>query len=393
MSNSIYIVQAKRTAVGSLLGSLKDISASMLGAKVIKSLISESSIDPNYIDEVVMGQVLTGGSGQNPARAASVYAGIPKEVCSYTINKVCGSSLKAVCLASNSILAGESELVIAGGQENMSLALHAAYIRAGNKLGNFTMLDLMQYDGLTDVFSGKAMGVTAENIASRFNISRKEQDEFSYRSHKKAMLAQTSGVFDDEIAPVEVVSKKESLSFNADESIRHEANIESLNKLRAVFVDQGSVTAGNSSPINDGAAALLIASEAAVKRYDLNPMARIASYCSAGVEPDIMGTAPVPASRKAISKAGWDVQSLDLVECNEAFAAQAIYVNRQMEWDVEKVNLNGGAIAIGHPIGASGARILTSLVHSMKKRNSKRGLATMCIGGGMGIAICVENVF
>jgi acetyl-CoA C-acetyltransferase len=392
MNKAVYITHAKRTAVGSLLGNFSDLSAPYLGSVVIKSIIESSKLDPLNIGEIIMGQVLTGGSGQNPARQAAMKASIPQEVPAFTINKVCGSGLKSVCLAANAIIAGEAEVMIVGGQENMSLGIHGVYARAGHKLGNMNLLDLMQYDGLTDIFTGKLMGVTAENIAARFNITRKEQDEFAYYSHQKAANAQKLGYFDDEIIPIEVLSKKQTVRVTQDQSIRPEATIELLNKLRSVFIDEGTVTAGNSSSINDGAAALMLVSEEALHRYGLVPLARIVSYSSAGVDPEIMGTGPVPASKSALVKAGWKVQDLDLIECNEAFAAQAIYVNRQMDWDANKVNVNGGAIAIGHPIGASGARVLVTLVHAMKRLSAKKSLATLCIGGGMGIAICIENV-
>ncbi len=391
-NRAVYITHAKRTAVGSLLGTLSTISAPTLGASLIKNILAESKLDPASIDEVILGQVLTGGAGQNPARQTSINAGVPQEVPAFTIGKVCGSGLKSVCLAAMSIMTGDNEIVLAGGQENMSLGLHGLYLRAGRKLGDMKMLDLMQHDGLIDAFSGAAMGVTAENIAKKFNITRDMQDELAFNSQRKAAEASDKGYFNDEIVPVEVISKKESVLFKTDESIRSTTSLETLAKLKPAFETHGSVTAGNSSPINDGAACLMVASEAALKKYNLKPLARIVSYASAGVDPSLMGTGPVPASRQALFKAGWSIEDLDLIECNEAFAAQATYVNQEMQWDTSKVNVNGGAIAIGHPIGASGARVLVTLIHQMKRQHAMRGLVTMCIGGGMGIAMCIENV-
>jgi acetyl-CoA C-acetyltransferase len=388
----VYITQAKRTAVGSFLGGLSTVSAHMLGAEIIKAILQESQIDPAIIDEVILGQVLTGGSGQNPARQSVIHAGMPITSSAMTINKVCGSGLKAVALAANAIRAGEGELIIAGGQENMSLAMHASYLRAGRKFGDVELIDMMMYDGLTDVFSGAMMGVTAENIADKFKISREDQDQLALASHLKAALAQKEGKFKNEIVPIEVTIKKDQKIFDRDEGIRSDSTIEALAKLRPAFKSDGSVTAGNSSTINDGAAGVLVASEAAVKKYNLTPIARIVSHAQCGVEPSIMGTGPVPASQKALKKAGWTVLDLDLIEANEAFAVQAEYVNRQMKWDVNKVNINGGAIALGHPIGASGARVLVTLLHEMQRSKAKKALATLCIGGGMGIAMCLEGV-
>ncbi|KJV81917.1 acetyl-CoA C-acetyltransferase family protein [Rickettsia hoogstraalii str. RCCE3] len=310
----------------------------------------------------------------------------------YTINKVCGSGLKSVALAANSIMTGDNEIVIAGGQENMSLGMHGSYIRAGAKFGDIKMVDLMQYDGLTDVFSGVFMGITAENISKQFNISRQEQDEFALSSHKKAAKAQLAGIFKDEILPIEVTIKKTTSLFEHDETVRPDTSLEILSKLRPAFDKNGVVTAGNASSINDGAACLMVVSEEALKKHNLMPLARIVSYASAGVDPSIMGTAPVPASQKALSKAGWSVNDLEVIEVNEAFAAQSIYVNLEMKWDMDKVNINGGAIAIGHPIGASGGRVLITLIHSLRRAKAKKGLVTLCIGGGMGMAMCVEAV-
>lgn len=387
-----YITYAKRTAVGSLLGSLGTIPASKLGSLLIESIVADSKLDPLLIDEVIMGQVITGGAGQNPARQALVQAGLPWEVKGYTINKVCGSGLKTVCLAASSIIAGENQVVISGGQENMSLGLHGAYIRAGQKFGDIQLRDLMQYDGLTDAFSHNSMGLTAEKIAKKFNISRRMQDEYALQSHRKATIALERGYFKDEILPVEVKLKKDTLMFASDEGIRPNTTIETLSKLRPAFDHEGTVTAGNASSINDGAACVMVVSEEILKKYNLKPLVRIVSYATAGVDPSIMGIAPVPASRNALDKAGWKVQDLEVIEANEAFAAQTIYVNQQMQWDPNKVNMNGGAIAIGHPIGASGARILVSLIYQMQRIKAKRGLATLCIGGGLGIAMCIESV-
>jgi len=388
----IYITHAKRTAVGGFLGGLSSVSAPMLGAAVIKALLQESNIPADAFDEVILGQVLTGGSGQNPARQSTIHAGLPISVSAMTINKVCGSGLKAVALAANAIRAGEADLIIAGGQENMSLGMHGAFLRGGAKFGDMKLTDFMMYDGLTDAFSGKMMGITAENIATKFDISRDVQDKLALASHLKAAKAQDAGKFKDEIVPIEVYKKREKIIIDQDEGIRPDSTIEGLAKLRTVFKDDGSVTAGNSSTINDGGACLIVASAAALKKYNLQPIARIASYAKCGVDPEIMGTGPVSASQKALAKAGWGVADLDIIEANEAFAVQAEYVNRQMGWDLDKVNINGGAIALGHPIGASGARVLVTLIHEMKRSKLKKGLATLCIGGGMGIAMCVEGV-
>lgn len=391
-AKAVYITHAKRTAVGTLLGSLGSIPASQLGSMIIQSILTESKVDPTLIDEVIMGQVLTGGAGQNPARQALINAGIPQEVTAYTVNKVCGSGLKTVCLAASSIIAGDHSIVIAGGQENMSLGLHGSYIRAGHKLGDLKMIDLMQYDGLTDVFSNKLMGITAENVSKRFNITREMQDEFALKSHQKALSAREAGRFKNEILPIEVKIKKDTIMFEQDEGIRPDIKLEALAKLRPAFDKEGTVTAGNASSINDGAAGLLVVSEEALKKHNLQPLVRIVSYATAGVDPEIMGIGPIPASRKALEKAGWKVSDLDVIEANEAFAAQTIYVNQQMNWDIAKVNMNGGAVALGHPIGASGARVLVTLIHQMKQINAKKGLVTLCIGGGMGIAMCIETV-
>jgi len=387
----VFITHAKRTAVGSFLGSLSQIPAPALGASVIKAILNESKVDNKLINEVILGQVITGGSGQNPARQAAIKAGMDTSVPAVTINKVCGSGLKAVSLAANAIACKQADLIIAGGQENMSLGMHGIYIRGGKKFGDEKLIDFMMYDGLTDVFSGVAMGITAENIAKKFNISREMQDEFAVKSQAKAAAAQKNGRFKNEIVPIEVQIKKETKIFDYDEGVRGDSSLEVLSKLRPAFDPAGTVTAGNASTINDGAAAVLVASEEAVKKYNLNPIARIVSTGMCGVDPSIMGTGPVPASKLALLRAGWSIDDLDLIEANEAFAVQACYVNEQMKWDTSKVNVNGGAVAIGHPIGASGARVLVTLLHEMQKISAKKALATLCIGGGMGIAMCFEK--
>jgi acetyl-CoA C-acetyltransferase len=387
----VFITHAKRTAVGSFLGSLSQIPAPTLGASVIKAILDDSKVDNKLISEVILGQVITGGSGQNPARQAAIKAGMDTSVPAVTINKVCGSGLKAVSIAANAIACKQADLIIAGGQENMSLGMHGTYIRSGRKFGDEKLIDFMMYDGLTDVFSGVAMGITAENIAKKFNISREMQDEFAVKSQAKAAAAQKNGRFKNEIVPIEVQLKKETKIFDYDEGVRGDSSLEVLSKLRPAFDPAGTVTAGNASTINDGAAAVLVASEEAVKKYNLNPIARIVSTGMCGVDPSIMGTGPVPAAKLALARAGWSVDDLDLIEANEAFAVQACYVNEQMKWDTSKVNVNGGAVAIGYPIGASGARVLVTLLHEMQKISAKKALATLCIGGGMGIAMCFEK--
>ncbi|MBP9778038.1 MAG: acetyl-CoA C-acetyltransferase [Rickettsiaceae bacterium] len=387
----VFITHAKRTAVGSFLGNLSQIPAPTLGASVIKAILDDSKVDNKLISEVILGQVITGGSGQNPARQAAIKAGMDTSVPAVTINKVCGSGLKAVSIAANAIACKQADLIIAGGQENMSLGMHGTYIRSGRKFGDEKLIDFMMYDGLTDVFSGVAMGITAENIAKKFNISREMQDEFAVKSQAKAAAAQKNGRFKNEIVPIEVQLKKETKIFDYDEGVRGDSSLEVLSKLRPAFDPAGTVTAGNASTINDGAAAVLVASEEAVKKYNLNPIARIVSTGMCGVDPSIMGTGPVPAAKLALARAGWSVDDLDLIEANEAFAVQACYVNEQMKWDTSKVNVNGGAVAIGHPIGASGARVLVTLLHEMQKISAQKALATLCIGGGMGIAMCFEK--
>jgi acetyl-CoA C-acetyltransferase len=392
MNKEVVIVDAVRTAVGNFNGSLSTISAPELGKSVIKSLIERNNILGKDICEVIMGQVLTGGSGQNPARQSSIAAGVPIEVPAWTVSKVCGSGLKAVALAMQSIIAGDSKIVIAGGQENMSLAPHAIYMRSGIKFGDAQLVDMMMKDGLTDAFNRYPMGITAENIAKKFNIARDEQDSFACNSQQKAELAQNQGKFKDEIIPIIIANKKGDITFNQDEFIKKGTSIETLSGLRPAFDKAGTVTAGNASGINDGAAALLVMSKEEADRLGKKPMAKIVSWAATGVEPEIMGVGPVNAVRKALQKANWKLEDLDLIEANEAFAAQSIAINRELGWDLNKINVNGGAIAIGHPIGASGARVLTTLLHEMKRRGAKRGLATLCIGGGMGIALCVENL-
>jgi acetyl-CoA C-acetyltransferase len=388
----VYITHAKRTAIGSFMGNFSATSSIKLGARVLSDILHQSAIDPFDISEVIMGQVLVGGLGQNPARQTSIESGVPEEVPAFTVGKVCGSGLKAISLGAQSIETGNADIVIAGGQENMSLASHALYARSGIKMGSGSLIDMMMYDGLTDVFSNLSMGITAENIAKRFNISREIQDDLAYHSQIKATNAMQSGRFKDEITQIEVEIKRQKVIIDQDEFIKPNTTLDGLAKLRPAFDKDGTVTAGSASGINDGAAAVLLVSKEALLRYNLIPIARVVSYASAGVSPDIMGTGPVPASKKAIQKAGWTISDIDLIEANEAFASQAAYVNIEMGWDTSKVNVNGGSIALGHPIGASGARIMVTLLHEMKKRSAKRGIATLCIGGGMGIAMCVEGV-
>lgn len=389
----VVIVAAARTAVGKFAGSLAGIPASDLGATVIRHLLASTGVAPEQIDEVILGQVLTAGVGQNPARQAAIKAELPVQVPAMTINKVCGSGLKALHLAAQAIRCGDADVIIAGGQENMSRAPHVLHgSREGQRMGNWEMLDTMIHDGLWDAFNGYHMGCTAENIVERWHITREEQDEFAASSQQKAEAAQKAGRFDDEIVPVEIPQRKgDPLIFKEDEFPRHGTTAEQLARLRPAFNKSGSVTAGNASGINDGAAAVLLMSATKAKSLGLEPLARIAAYASAGVEPSIMGTGPIPASQRALDKAGWTVDDLDLIEANEAFAAQAISVNREMGWDTAKVNVNGGAIAIGHPIGASGARILVTLVHEMIKRDARKGIATLCIGGGQGVALAIER--
>ena len=388
--SDIVIVAATRTPVGSFSGSLAGLSGAQLGSIVLASLLERAKLAPAEVSEVILGQVLTGATGQNPARQASINAGLPIEVPAETINQVCGSGLRAVAQGYQAILAGDSDIVIAGGQESMSQAVHAMYMRAGTKMGDAQLVDTMIKDGLWDAFTGYHMGITAENIAEQYQITRDEQDAFALASQEKASAAVSSGRFKDEITPVKIVVKKEEKLFDTDEYPRA-TTAEALAKLKPAFKKDGTVTAGNASGLNDGAAAVVLMSAKEAARRGLTPIARIASWAHAGVDPKIMGTGPIPASRAALKKAGWSVGDLDLIEANEAFAAQAISVNREVGWDTSKVNVNGGAIAIGHPIGASGARVLVTLLHEMQKRDAKKGLATLCIGGGMGIALTVER--
>jgi acetyl-CoA C-acetyltransferase len=388
----VVIVAAARTAVGKFGGSLAKLSAAELGAQVIRALLARSGIAPNQVSEVLMGQVLTGGCGQNPARQASIKAGLPDTVPAMTVGKVCGSGLKATHLAAQAIRCGDADIVIAGGQENMSASPHLlAGSRDGFRMGDAKLVDSMIVDGLWDAYNNYHMGTTAENIARQFDISRREQDEFAAASQQKAEAAQKAGRFKEEIVPVEIASKKGTVRFEADEYLRLGATVEALAELKPAFSKDGTITAGNASGLNDGAAAVIMTSASRARELGLKPLARVKAYSSAGVDPKVMGLGPVPASQLCLRKAGWTHAELDLMEINEAFAAQAIGVNRQMGWDTAKINVNGGAIAIGHPIGASGCRILVTLLHEMARRGARRGLASLCIGGGMGVALAVER--
>ena len=389
-SSSIVIASAARTPVGSFNGAFANVAAHDLGATAIKAVLERAGVDAKEVDEVILGQVLSAGQGQNPARQAAMKAGIPQEATAWGMNQLCGSGLRAVALGMQQISAGDATIIIAGGQESMSMAPHCAHLRAGTKMGDMKMVDTMIKDGLTDAFYGYHMGTTAENVARQFQLTRDEQDAFALASQNKAEAAQVAGRFKDEIVPVMVPGRKGDVTVDADEYIRIGATLDSMTKLRPAFDKEGTVTAGNASGINDGAAAALLMSEAEAQRRGITPLVRIASWATAGVDPQIMGTGPIPASRKALQKAGWKISDLDLVEANEAFAAQACAVNKDLGWDTSIVNVNGGAIAIGHPIGASGARVLNTLVFEMKRRGAKKGLATLCIGGGMGIAMCLE---
>ena len=388
----IVIVGAARTPIGKFGGAIASVPAAKLGAHIIGAVLARSGVKPEQVSEVVMGQVLTAGVGQNPARQAAIWAGLPHMIPAMTINKVCGSGLKAVMLAAQSIASGDAEIVVAGGQESMSLSPHAVMgSRDGFRMGDAKMIDTMIVDGLWDVYNQYHMGVTAENVAKEHGVTREEQDEFAVKSQNKAEAAQKAGRFKDEIAPVEVPSRKGPVVFADDEYPRHGATIDAMKGLKPAFDKAGTVTAANASGINDGAAAVVVMSARKAKELGLKPMARIKAFASAGVDPKTMGMGPVPASKRCLSRAGWDPKDLDLMEINEAFAAQAIAVNRQMGWDLSKVNVNGGAIALGHPIGASGCRILVTLLHEMQKRDAKKGLASLCIGGGMGVALAVER--
>ncbi len=389
--DGVVIVSAARTPVGSFNGTLGGVSASILGEVALRGAMERGKIEPGDISEVIMGQILTAGQGQNPARQASVNAGIPIEVPAWNMNQLCGSGLRAVALGAQAILNGDSTIVAAGGQESMSQAPHCAHLRPGKMMGDMNFIDTMIKDGLWDAFNGYHMGVTAENVASQWQITRDQQDAFALASQNKAEAAQKAGKFKDEIVPVTIKTRRGETIVSEDEYIRHGATIEDMQKLRSAFKKDGTVTAGNASGINDGAAAVILMGAGEAKKRGLEPMARIVSWAHVGVDPSIMGSGPIPASRKALDKAGWTVGDLDLVEANEAFAAQACAVNKDMGWDTDKVNVNGGAIAIGHPIGASGARILNTLLFEMQRRDAKKGLATLCIGGGMGIAMCIER--
>ena len=394
MNHEIVIVAATRTALGSFGGSLSSIPAHKLGAEVIASLLKKTGVNKDQIDEVILGQVLTAGSGQNPARQASIEAGLPYQTPSMTINKVCGSGLKAVQLAFQAIACGDAEIVIAGGQESMSLSSHVLpKSREGKKMGPWAMVDTMVVDGLWCAFNDCHMGVTAENIATKFDYSRQSQDEFALESQQKTEAAQKSDLFRDEITPISIPQRRgDDIIFDSDEFPRHTTSMDSLANLHPAFAKDGTVTAGNASGINDGAAAVMVMSASKAQELKLKPMARIVSYSSAGVDPSIMGTGPIPASTKCLEKAGWKASELDRIEANEAFAAQAMSVNDSLGWDKSKVNVTGGSISLGHPIGASGARILVTLLHGMERDKVNKGLATMCIGGGMGVAIAVERV-
>ena len=390
--DDVVIVAAGRTAVGKFGGSLAKIPASELGAHVIKGLLAQTGIDPNLISEAILGQVLTAGVGQNAARQAVIKAGLPSAIPAFTINKVCGSGLKATHLAAQAIKCGDASIIIAGGQENMSASPHVMNgSRDGFRMGDFKMTDTMIVDGLWDVYNQYHMGITAENVAKKYEVSRAEQDEFALQSQLKAEAAQKAGKFKDEILPLEIANKKGTVVFDSDEYIKPGSTLESLAGLRPAFSKEGSVTAGNASGLNDGAAAVIMMSAAQAKELGLKPLARIKAYASSGLDPAVMGMGPVSASRLCLKKAGWTHEELDLMEINEAFAAQAIAVNKEMGWDTSKINVNGGAIAIGHPIGASGARILVTLIHEMIRRDAKKGLAALCIGGGMGVALAVER--
>jgi acetyl-CoA C-acetyltransferase len=387
----VVIVSAARTPVGSFNGALSSVPAHTLGEVAIRAALDRAHVPPADVDEVIMGQVLTAGEGQNPARQAAIAAGIPIDATAWGLNQVCGSGLRAVAVGAQQIKTGDADIIVAGGQESMSLAPHVAHLRNGQKMGNIEFIDSMIKDGLWEAFNGYHMGNTAENVARQWQITREEQDKFATHSQNKAEAAKKAGKFKDEIVPVTIKTRKGETVVSEDEYIREGAKIEDAAKLRPAFDKEGTVTAGNASGINDGAAALVLMSAAEAKKRKLKPLARIASWATAGVDPKVMGSGPIPASRKALEKAGWKIGDVDLVEANEAFAAQALAVNKDLAFDTAKVNVNGGAIAIGHPIGASGARILVTLLHEMQKRDAKKGLATLCIGGGMGIAMCVER--
>jgi acetyl-CoA C-acetyltransferase len=389
--NEIIITSARRTAVGSLGKSLKKIKAYELGSTVIKAVIKDSNFPAENIDEIIMGQVLTGGAGQNPARQAAIKSGIPKEKPAYVVNQVCGSGLRSIISGYQSVKLGDSKIVVAGGQESMSLAPHAIHLRNGKKLGDEELIDTMINDGLWDAFHGYHMGITAENVAEKFNISREDQDKFAFRSQEKALKAQNEKRFLDEIISFKIKSSKADINFNKDEHPRESINLDTLSKLKTVFKKDGTVTAGNSSGINDGAAAVILMNSHEAEKKEIKKLVSIKSWASCGVDPALMGTGPIPSSKKALDLAGWDIKDVDLFEINEAFASQSLAVIKTLAIPDEKINVNGGAIALGHPIGASGTRILVTLIHEMIKRDVKKGLATLCIGGGMGIAMCIER--
>lgn len=391
MATEIVVVSAARTAVGSFNGAFANTPAHELGAAAIKGALERAKLEPGEVDEVILGQILTAGQGQNPARQAAMKAGVPQEKTAWQFNQLCGSGLRAVALGMQQIANGDADIIVAGGQESMSMSQHSAHMRGGTKMGDVKFVDTMLRDGLFDAFHGYHMGTTAENVATKWQLTRDEQDRFALGSQNKAEAAQKAGRFKDEIVPFTISTRKGDVVVDADEYIRHGTTLDALTKLKPAFSKDGTVTAGNASGINDGAAAIVLMTAAEASRRGLTPMARIASWATAGVDPAIMGSGPIPASRKALEKAGWKVQDLDLVEANEAFAAQALAVNKDMGWDPGIVNVNGGAIAIGHPIGASGARVFTTLLHEMQRRNARKGLATLCIGGGMGIALTVER--
>ena len=388
---NLFITSASRTAVGSLGKSLKNESSERLGSSVISDVIKKSKIKEVEVDEVIMGQVLTGGTGQNPARQAAMHSGIPKEKPAYVVNQVCGSGIRSIVSGFQSIKSGDSKIVVAGGQENMSLAPHAIHLRDGKKLGDAEIIDTMIKDGLWDAFHGYHMGITAENVAEKFQVTRNEQDKFAFKSQEKALKAQKENKFEEEIVNYKIKSKKAEINFNRDEHPRNGVNLETLSRLKPVFKKDGTVTAGNASGINDGAAAVVIMSDNEAEKRNIEKLVSIKSWASCGVDPALMGTGPIPSAKKALDLAGWTVKDVDLFEINEAFAAQSIAVVKTLSVPEEKVNVNGGAIALGHPIGASGTRILVTLIHEMIKRDVKKGLATLCIGGGMGIAMCVER--
>ena len=387
----VVIAGAARTPVGAFNGGLSGVAASFLGTVAIKEAMQRAKVDPNEVDEAILGQILTAGTGQNPARQTAVAAGIPVEKTAYQVNQLCGSGLRTVALGYQAIKVGDSQIVVAGGQESMSQAPHVAHLRGGTKMGDVKFIDSMIKDGLWDAFNGYHMGNTAENVAKKWQLTRAEQDVFAAASQQKAEAAQKAGRFADEIVPVTIETRKGSVTVDTDEHPKHGTTVESLAKLRAAFDKDGTVTAGNASGINDGAAAVVLMTADAAAKRGITPLARIVSWATCGVDPAIMGTGPIPSSRKALDLAGWSAGDLDLIEANEAFAAQALAVNKDLGWDTAKVNVNGGAIALGHPIGASGARVLVTLLHEMSKRDAKKGLATLCIGGGMGIAMCVER--